>query len=736
MPDFIFNQGSPLVSDLDGPVGVAAPVPFWSAVQAGFDDTVKTRNVNAREAQYQDRLWKRHREVERLSGEKLPLPMELAGVGPKGETLPGVVADDVYEARIAEIEARRPGVLATVPSRRQILDQLSLDLGRVRQRADEAWDAPNAGAKVGGFVGAAAGVMTDPVNIIGTALTGGAGASKPLAQRILMQAAANAGIEFGQIPLRMEDAQVAGPDYKIQEAGQDVAGAALFGAAFEPLGDLAKLGFKQLRGLRPTIEAEPALRGALNLAEAGERDAMVLGDLPGEDYDRALGALESGAPAPRLEPDRELADLFTGGDATVDYKGRPISATSFDPATLATDPGRFQYKAGGDAEGVTARLRGVEAWDPLAAGRVMVWEDAQGARFVADGHQRFGLIRRLNDDRGFEHQLDGFLFREADGWKASEVRVMAALKNIREGSGSALDAAKVFREAPAALADRSLPMTGDFMAQARGLASLSPEAFGAVVNKVIPERYAAEIGQMAAGRPDLHADMVRLMKTAKPANADEAQALVVEAMQNDWIKTEGETGDLFGYDPSVSAMIGRAKVAASVKRALARDAKLFGQLVKNADAIEAGGNALARDANQARLATDRAALEVTAKLALRAGPIGEAMAQAAAKVAKGETPASAAKPVLARVREALEAGERLDETRGVALDPPAPSRTAEATLKGFDDPAGEGAKRQVVAAPEDAEFEAEGPPGLFDDLPVNGNYAKARDALIACIPGE
>jgi hypothetical protein len=54
---------------------------------------------------------------------------------------------------------------------------------------------------------------------------------------------------------------------------------------------------------------------------------------------------------------------------------------------------------------------------------------------VADGHQRFGLAKRLNDERGFEHSLDGFLFREADGWSAPEVRILAALKNIREGSG-------------------------------------------------------------------------------------------------------------------------------------------------------------------------------------------------------------------------------------------------------------------------------------------------------------
>lgn len=702
MPTFGALGKSPLASDFQGPVGGVEPTPFFDAVQANWTDGRRTRNTDTRDAQLQERLWTRHRAIEQATGVKLPVSMTLGGVGAKGEPMAGVVDDQRYEAQIAELQSKFPGAMASVPSRRQGLDQLNTELTGVRKRADDA----NAQGGVAGisaaFIGQGGAAMSDPVNLAATVATGGWGAARGFAARMLSQVAVNAGTEALQIPQRMEDAQIAGPDYTLKEAAQDVTFAGIGGGVFELVGTGARAGFKALRGAAGDA---PAVRGALDVVETAARDDLVLGDLPGADHEIALQALATGAPPPRLEPDRDLSELFSGGASSVDYRGRAIAVESFDPATLATDPGRFQYKADGDAEGVTARLKSVEAWDPLAAGRVMVFEDRAGARYIADGHQRFGLVRRLNDERGFDHALDGFLFREADGWKASEVRVMAALKNIREGSGAPLDAAKVFRDAPDALRDRSLPVTGEFMAQARGLASLSDEAFGAVVNRVLPERYAAEIGQMAATRPDLHMDMVRLMKAAEPANGDEARALVMEALQDDWIKGEGQTADLFGYDPSMSAMIGRAKVAASVKRSLARDAKLFSQLVKHADAIEAGGNALARDANQARLAVDRAALEVTAKLALRHGPVGEAMAEAAQRVAKGENPATAAKGVLARVREALEAGERLDDMRGVALAPEPPTASGEALLKGFDDPRGEGAKAQAKAAPEDVDFE-------------------------------
>lgn len=751
MPGFAVSQGSPLSSAPDVEIGVRAPEPFWDslggAIGPNFTDASQS-NEGRHAEDYRASLWERHRQAEKLAGKKLPLSQSLTGEataqrdplqGVLEKVIPtdrinaeilgrhGVLSDDDYEAQLAELKAQNPA-LAAVETREQILKALQDRWNQDRTAATKAGDKGLGGA-IGAFIGQAGGVMSDPRQLVLGIATGGAGASRGLAARILTQGGVSAGQEALFAPGKVDDARrLGGPAYGLGEAGADVLAAGVGGAAFEGAFSLGRAGLRAIRGAAET----PGERMAVEVLEQGLRDDAALGPLTGADYEAAAEALALSAPPPRLEPDRDLTQLFAPGQDAVTYKGRPITTGSFDPAGLATDAARFQYKADADAEGVTARLRGVEAWDPLAAGRLLIWEDRGGARFVADGHQRFGLARRLNDDRGFEHTLDGYLFREADGWRASDMRVMAALKNIREGSGSPMDAAKVFREAPDALADRSLPVTGDFMAQARGLSMLHEDAFKAAVNRVVDERYAAEIGRNAGGRPDLHMDMVRLMKAAEPANVDEARALVVEALQDDWIKTQGSQEDLFGYDPSMSAMIGRAKVAAAVKRALGKDARLFNQLVKNADAIEAGGNALARDANQARLAVDRAALEVSAKLALRHGPIGEAMAAAAAKVTAGENPALAARGVIARLRSALEAGEKLDELRGVALDPKPPTAAGGALAAKFDEPGGEGAKEQALDAPEDVDEEL--PAGLFDDLPETGGAAKAREALVACVP--
>ena len=68
---------------------------------------------------------------------------------------------------------------------------------------------------------------------------------------------------------------------------------------------------------------------------------------------------------------------------------------SLDPATIKIDAARFQFKSGGDAQGVTNALAGVKEWDDNASGVALVWEDAKGDRYIVDGHQRLALAQRL-----------------------------------------------------------------------------------------------------------------------------------------------------------------------------------------------------------------------------------------------------------------------------------------------------------------------------------------------------
>lgn len=768
------------------------PAPFWTAVKRGQTDAIRTRTDWSRREEVRSELWRRHREIEKRTGRNVALPQSLTGEPTDARDpverfmdrlipvdrlnaailgRPGARTDDDYEAEIEALRKQFPAKLADIETRPQIMARIDRHLRDIRARADNSSGSP--GGSAGVIVGEITGALMDPPNL-GTALaTGGWGAGRTLATRLLAQAGAGALTEGLSAPERMEQAQrYGGPEYSGREAMADIAFGAAAGAAFEGAVSGARAGW---RAIRPSGDLSRAVDHAAGVVE---RDDLAIGrSHSGSDYDAALDSLDRGVAPPMIEPDRGLSDLFAAetpgmtqevpsalpgrvvaqdpaeavlGDpgvtaaapapqasATVEYQGRPIRAATFDPTALGTDPLRFQFKEGADAEGVTARLRGVDAWDPTAPGKVVVWEDDAGRQFVADGHQRRALARRLID-QGQEAPLEGYLFRSADGWSSDQVRVVAALKNIHEGSGSPLDAAKIFRDAPGALMDRSLPMTGDFIAQARGLSQLSDEAFGAVVNGVVPERYAAEIGALAPDRPDLHAPIAKLLKDGEPANREEARALVHEALLDDFIRREGDQIDLFGSAPLEATTIARAKVKAAVLRDLRADARIFGQLVKHADAVETGGNVLARDANAATLAMDRAALEVVSKLSLRGGDIGETMAGAARQVVDGLKPAEAARPVLSKIREALATGRDLETLRGEVLDPRAPTDMATSALDQFSEPGGRGAIDQITPKPEDAGLEAgvNAPPGLFDDIADEASLHKqARERLAACAPG-
>lgn len=756
----------------DEPVAPPAPVPFWSAAARGGRDQMFNSNEGGREAYLTSQLLARHREIERLTGQSLEYSDEMpatqafgrdqaADVDPysadaqvRREASRRRLTPAEYEARIDEMRRAFPQ-LASLPTRLQINETVQRDLTRMRADASAGAASGWQGA-AGNFVGGAGAGIIDPANLASAAATGGAGAGRGILVRMGAQAVAGAGTEVLTAPERARAAvEFGGPAYTGQEAAQDILFGAVGGAGFEFVGE----GFSQVfraAGRRWQASPEPAERGLADQVERLLDDEAVIG-ASAPDFDDARSRLARGDLPPQIQPERDLSEMFpetlSGADrqmqpaparasaapgamAETDYQGRRIFAGRFDPLTVDVDPVRFQYKADGDAEGVTGRLRGVERWDATASGKAIIFEDLDGRMIVADGHQRRGLARRLAEQGWEDAQLDGYLFRARDGWAAGDVRVVAALKNIREGSGAVLDAAKVFRDAPGALSDRSLPVTGDFIHQARQLAGLSDDAFRAVINGVIPERYGAVIGEQAGGKTQLHADLVELLRRGDPRSIEGARALVQEGLLDDFLKAEGRQMDLFGGLPRESTVIARGRIREAVMGALRKDERLNAALVRNAEAIEAGGNVLARSENEARLAVDRAASELVSRLALRSGEMGEAFSSAAAAVTKGETtPGAAAKGLVQRIRAAVAAGERLDAVRAEVLDPAGPSPAALSEVEAFDAPGGAGQRDQITPKPEDVELEGDDTLGLFDDMPTLVPEERALAVLKACAPG-
>lgn len=766
MPQSWASRGD--IRDRPQPVEApAAPVPFWGAVQRNYEDGWETRRRNARYEATDGALWDRHREIERRLGRRLQLSRSLAGVTPgAGEQSlldritfdpeainaailgrPGLLDDEAYEALIEAERAKNPALFEGIERREELAARLDAQFRETRARADAASGSGWQGA-AGGFVGQIGAYMSDPANAGTAVATGGFGAGRPLLTRMLAQGAVGGTQEALEVGARAQDAErFGGPEYTAREAALDVTFGAAGGAGFEGLGSVGMAAWRAT-ARRLGGSAEPTERGLSHAIERLLDDEAALGGV--DDFDGAQAALARGEPRPAPEPELDLEALFAdrpsgpvsrpqpdapagaasgpvrasqggsgapdAGLVSTDYRGRRIWAGQFDPLALEVDAARFQFKADGDAAGVTSRLRGVEQWDATASGKVLVFEDLDGTRFIADGHQRRGLAARLAE-QGFEGaMLDGHLLRAADGWTPREARIVAAMKNLREGSGTIMDAAKLLREAPGAIRDKSLPVTGEFITQARQLAGLSDDAFRAVVNGVIPERYGAVLGEMAGDRPEMHGQLVGVLKKGQPGSLDGARALVQEALLDDFIATEGVQLDMFGDLPRESTLFARAKIREQVMAQLRRDQRTFGLLVRNADAIQAGGNVLATDANAQRLALDRAAGEMVSRLALRSGEMGEAFTKAAEGVTLGTTTVAAAvKGLTARIRAAAKAGELEDMARAERLNPAPPTEGALAAAKTFAEPGGLGQKAQIEPKPEDAALEASWREGIPDE---------------------
>jgi hypothetical protein len=371
----------------------------------------------------------------------------------------------------------------------------------------------------------------------------------------------------------------------------------------------------------------------------------------------------------------------------------------FDPRDIQVDAKTFQFKAGGDEFGVGERLQGA-VWDDSKSGRISVYEYADGSRFIIDGHQRLGLAKRsLSQNPNQKITLYGDLIKEVDGVSVDQARVRAAMKNIAEGSGTAIDAAKVLRVEPSRLSE--LPPKSDLVRQAQDMMDMPEAAFMAIINKVIPENYGAIVGRVLKDMPELQEAAIAILAKSGPANVFQAEAIVrqVRSAGGEEIKQI----DLFGETAFVESFYNeRSKVLDETYKQLRKDKAAFENLTRNADRLEAEGNQLAREANEKRATTDAQTISLLQAVANRKGALSDALTNAAKSARSTGNYAAASREFLTDVRRAIESGD-FDRVSNGDVGRPldgAPSTRpntpeAEPNLEGFDEATGPAAEAQA-----------------------------------------
>jgi hypothetical protein len=167
---------------------------------------------------------------------------------------------------------------------------------------------------------------------------------------------------------------------------------------------------------------------------------------------------------------------------------------------ISRDPDTFQFKGGGDSNGVTSALRDAGDFDPDLCNECIFWRDLQGTYWLVDGHQRYGLAERCQNNGQNGIVLPGRVYAESDGYTKQDVKIIAARKNIAEGTGSGVDIAELIRNGEFDLS--TFKGSRKKVKLAKRLAGLCEEVFNAVKGGQVSEAYGAIIAEFSETAED------------------------------------------------------------------------------------------------------------------------------------------------------------------------------------------------------------------------------------------
>lgn len=187
------------------------------------------------------------------------------------------------------------------------------------------------------------------------------------------------------------------------------------------------------------------------------------------------------------------------------------SLAMLDPARIKADPQTYQFRSHYDASGVTEKGRyHAKSWDAVLHGDpLLVHERLDGSLYVADGHHRLKLAQELNQQGKGPGQVAAVILREADGYTPRDVKIIAAYKNIAQGTTDPVETARVFREADSGQVHQAylpkLQMDKGNLKLSYSLSKLSDKALGEVERGALPADMAAEVANRVSDRKEQEA---------------------------------------------------------------------------------------------------------------------------------------------------------------------------------------------------------------------------------------
>jgi len=295
-------------------------------------------------------------------------------------------------------------------------------------------------------------------------------------------------------------------------------------------------------------------------------------------------------------------------------------------------------------------------------------------------------------------------------------RINAAVKNIAQGTGTPLDAAKIFREAPDEFA--RLPPKSALSIMAQGIGKLKGDAWGMVVNEKVDFNIAAEVGKILdePGQQLAAMKVLANLKTqGKRVDRGQAEQIVRQIREEGFDATTQSS--LFGDEVlQESIYLERAKVLQNVVKKLKQNKRVFSTLTREAGRVEQAGNVLAKTANERLLNQDNTILQGLSSLANRKGILSDELTKAAKTFKDTKSLSKATDEFSIAIERAISDGDfareigrspgRFDEDTGQSLQLQEEPSQASVDLEKFSEPGGRGSQEQAAQMKEE-KFSAE-----------------------------
>ena len=345
------------------------------------------------------------------------------------------------------------------------------------------------------------------------------------------------------------------------------------------------------------------VQGVLELEGLLKNDPVkaekIIADTP-TDVEMIESAIETGKALEKagleLKKSEHMADATNTNISPDPWDGdirKPEIANTeiVDIADIDVKPEEFQFKEAGQfrTEGDSGTFtKDQKAFDDDLAQNINVWRDPATDRYVViNGHNRLALAKKLGRSQ--------VRILEVQAANATEARTIGALQNIADDKGTAIDAAKIFRDANATImaAERGIDLTGSQASKGLALSRLPDEIF----TQIATGKSTVERGIALASVPDVDPAVMRDV-WASANKGRKWSAEVIEQAMNEAkfsVTTEGQEGFLkeLGMDMKSSDWVKRSRVRSVIFKKLGNKVTALTQVAKGGAAkeiLEEAGN--------------------------------------------------------------------------------------------------------------------------------------------------